>query len=389
MVLTQTSCKISYSLYYLQGLDISGYTHDDVVLNESNNGNVKDAIEELIHNHHAPVIEKNDTRLSHLLETIDTYSYEYDLESQSFIKTNCDALRYLWKKPMLTVADFLMLKGLDQIQQRPLEDFEEDDEVWPLYCKHKEAWDDLCEILSNDAKQEDDLATFTKEKEAKQTLHYILPHFLQGSVEKILNNLKEHQFIDAYIMKNEYSDAFEVTIEEHYDHQEQFTQLFSFVEALMDEKGLSITYDGPQHVYIKRNSLHVRHVAIQSSEVMMLLKKLNEKHFFIQFSCHDDVVRLVYRSPSIKELLIDRQAIIMRHVEHICLTQTSLDDYAVLDNECCVMLISGFKVINIIYENDRNHLINTLDFEGVYFIIIGDTNEVINDHMRKVGWNNL
>ena len=152
------------------------------------------------------LLEKNDTRLSGLLEGDKFYenfaAYEFNSLNMKFNSLNhCDFLNYINKKQFITANDLTELNSSRANFGEQPTFFEDYTTLWKKYRANTSIWKTLCSVLANHSKISDLTAeltrpsTYSNVASAKEYT-YLLPQECLRTVEdSILKILKEQKFI--------------------------------------------------------------------------------------------------------------------------------------------------------------------------------------------------
>lgn len=314
-------------------------------------------------------VEKNATMLSYLLRGAGFYnsfaSYKFDSNSMKFhAMVDCDMLEYIKKMPYITVMDMAAFRRSSNESFDQPEFFGDYKELWGKYCERSIIWEKLCNLLRNDAKKNDILASFKKNKQNKnleiREYHYILPFVCNKSVVKIIEFLKKQNILEEESRVNGYtSDSCEVVIVDCYGYRAEYDVLFSKIYALMLPEAITLHFNTRTHeVKVLFDNLVVEGVQIDEAneEINSLMSYFNKKGYVINYKISlDGKISFTYATRKIKELLTTRGKILEIYTYHKVKELGKFDDVVnsfeiewedteVMDKVDCI-LTKGFRML--------------------------------------------
>ena len=188
-------------------------------------------------------VEKNESKLSYLLEGAGFYShsgsfawYQFNSSTRMFDSvSHCDMLQYIYKKPFITVADMLTFQSASSKSSNSPEFFRDYNVLWEKYSQDMRRWKEFCSLLKQHVEENDKLALLKQPRGQRNlvSFQYLLPSACMESVRKILQFLEEQCFVNAVDVRGFTSDSCSVTFQGVKADRSQYDTLFSNVYALL------------------------------------------------------------------------------------------------------------------------------------------------------------
>ena len=263
-------------------------------------------------------LEKNRTNLSYLLQGAGIYNffscYQFDPTTMKFNTTiGCDMLRYIKKKPYITVTDMAAFRLSSSRSSGQPEFFDDYRELWDKYRQKSGIWKLLCDILGEYAEKNDVIATLKKKPAVKspksQTYSYIIPSVCGKSVNKIIRFLTEQEVLEEGSCIEGYTtDSCRVVIVDCYGYQSKYDRIFSNMSVLMEPDALSLYLNTKSHeIHVVFDGLVVNGVQIsgnKAQELIALMDYFKEKRYVINLNVSPDgYMSFTYATRQIKGLL--------------------------------------------------------------------------------------
>lgn len=263
-------------------------------------------------------LESSGEGLSRLLEGAGFFKkfpvYSFDSEKIAFTRTDqCDMLRFIRKKPFITVADMFSVRRSAGGGHHP-EFFEDYRELWDRYRKNTPAWKQMCGALGDRAGLQDQIALFHKKEagqksQTAQEFSYLLPFGCSRTLSGILEFLKKYEIAEKGSRVEAFTTgACRVWIEDKSGNRPVYDRLFANVYALMDPEAVSCYLDPKAHmVRVLFDGLQAENVDIsgnRKAEILSLLHYFRDKGYIINLKENENnTVDFTYATRQIKELL--------------------------------------------------------------------------------------
>lgn len=281
-------------------------------------------------------LERNSSGLSDELSELGFYDnnpwYEFDSRAIEFSAVKgCEYLKYIDKRPYITVQDILCLSGDVSLEAEQTEFYDDHDLLWSRYCEQPEVWEDLCRELGAHAALQDEAACFRKSgsREADAAYRYVIPGRCSRGAEKVLGELADCGVTGRGSRISGYSpDSCTISIIDRYGNRGEFDRIFSNVYALMDPDSLytELSPDGGL-CRIMFNDMIVRDAEIRvTGEKRELLQFLAGNGYLTALRITDEGVSFTYASGQIKKMLTRPSEIKAVHIFRSIKSSADYDD---------------------------------------------------------------
>ena len=316
------------------------------------------------------LLEKNDTRLSGLLEGGKVYdnfnTYEFNSLNMKFRSfAGCEFLNYINKRNFITASDLTELnssKGNFGEQPTFFEDYKM---LWRKYRENSSTWKTLCNLLAEHDQKVNVLvelkrpSNYAKSIPAKEYTYLLPPECLRTVEDNILKVLKKQKVIEDYIIDIGTANSFAVTIKELSDNELAYKKLFENPYALFQPDAIRVAPKA-NVVSIIFDSLIVRNFDLLSKDrkVLTLLKFFAEKNYLTNLNTSDlSRISFTYATRTVKNLLTVAGKILEIYVWHEIKNSGYFDDVisgfepiwnnSDVKNEIDCIAIKNFKVLII------------------------------------------
>ncbi len=332
-------------------------------------------------------VEKNDTGISKLMRGMGCYSglpvYSFNSASAKF-KTNelCEYFNYINSSEYLRVSDMFSFKNAESVSTTP--EMQLDYEYfWKLYKsanpadpsqKNEQIWKFLCDTLSDQAEDNDILASVEIPKSNEKNVEersFLIPHFCRAAVEKILCGLKRiSPVITGEFPEVSYktTQSCTVKVETTQKIAAVLEGLFANPYLLYDASKISVVKIGRNACILFENLIVTdlkrdTFAAAKSKEVgegaLELLEKLYKDGYILDLNETEKngkkYLSFCYPSPQIKSLLTMAGRVLELYVYYKAMEQNYFDDIVSsceivwndenVSNEFDVVLTKGFRAL--------------------------------------------
>ena len=311
--------------------------------------------------------------------------YKFDVMTMSFqVRNNsCDALRYISKRPFISVHDLISFNSAFVEENQP-EFFTDYQILWDLYYDNTYAWKKICDGLGDYDKSISTIAKFSRNQQGGNDTEfkYILPIGCMNSVERILSFLKGNGIIKSASNVDPYtSDSCLAKIKATAYCKSRFDELFSHIYFLMLPDSLNTIHSGDDYM-ITYNSLEVKdwgmfsalkkaasveNYAELKNESFELLKEWSKRGYIFGLSYKKNGIKrtidertkiseitgpisFIYASEQIKQLFVSSGRMLEVYLFHKLQASNLFDD-----------VTSGYKIKWNITAPNGNYGMNEID----------------------------
>ena len=321
---------------------------------------------------HLGIFEFNRTRSSSIIERYDyccDSNYKYNRNTNKFITTNCEEIRYISFAPFLKISDIFEFK--DSVDDYSFPDMQKDYEYfWNLYKKDfgsETKWKALCDILGkHDDSNEIEIKNIQDENIKKV---YIVEKVCLDSVKKLCRqarNANEKISCNIELYSN---NAYSVTIGAPSGFHSIIASLLNDAHKLYDPNSINIRirkdkawlyYDSlntgtvsPNLIKEKLNQFHV-----SFSDIKPLLDDILSKGYIRNLSGNEtNGISFSYSTHQFKDVMTQSGRILELYVYYKILATGLFDDVAnsveihwnndEAENEIDIIATKGYKVLII------------------------------------------
>lgn len=294
-------------------------------------------------------VEKNDTRLSYMLQGAGLYrafpNYRFDSAGMRFHESSrCDLFGYIRKTPHITVTDMAAFRLSSGESSGHPEFYDDYKELWDKYREKSGTWKLMCNVLGDYAGKNDTIASFRKKGQrekndvAEQYL-YLLPSACLKSAAKILEFLKTQDIAEQDSRANGYTtSSCEVVISDRCGYRAEYDRLFANVYALMTPDAVTAHLNTKSHeVNVVFDNLVVSGVQTwgpKGGEIRSLMEYLQGKGYVIGLQADSDgKLSFTYATRQIKALLTTAGKLLEVYTYHKVKELGQFDD-----------VVSGFEI---------------------------------------------
>lgn len=281
---------------------------------------VRQAARQLCEHCELAAAERNDAPLSYLLAGSGFYrdvpSYAFDSKSEHFRDlSGCEQLRYAARRTSMDVEDMMALQCSFGSRSADWDFSSIYEQLWRLYTDGRGTWKELCHLLDEKAREEDEIAAFsTRAMDREAMLRYYLPPICHDEAVQLAERLQSYGMIHKVSFDyTSHADRFGLILEGCVGSWEDYDRVFGDPTLFLGLEKVRCIPDARRdmvHVCVDRLSVEDVELAdleIPGAEQRMqrfvdLLEAL-AKLGCVRYTYTDSTVSVAFPSAACKRLL--------------------------------------------------------------------------------------
>lgn len=326
---------------------------------------------------HIKIFEFNRTRTSSIIERYNCCqsNYKYNRDTNEFVTTNCNEIKYIFFQPVLKISDIFEFKN--SIDDYRFPDMKRDyDYFWNLYKGKSDSekrngfekrWKALCDLLGEQDKTNEIEIKNIRGENIKKT--YLVEKPCLDSLKKLCKQAKKaNEAISCYV--EIYSNSsYNLTVNAPSGFHETLFNLLCNAYKLYDSNSINIRVY-KETLYLYYNSLSTGNISastvkkiiepmnVSFAEIKLLLEEINTKGY-IRNLCISEAnsISFSYCTHQVKEVMTMSGRILELFVYYKLLETGRFDDIAnsveihwgedEAENEIDIIATKGYKVLII------------------------------------------